>query len=319
MKIAILGSTGLVGQKFIKILEDSTLSVSKIKFFASPSSLGKQINFRGQSYGIEVISEDVLKDFQVLFISTGEELSLKWSPKALKLGLYVIDNSSAFRLSDHPLIVPEINAELIPKTLDIIANPNCSTIQLVMVLKALQKLGPLKSVHVATYQSVSGAGTPAINELLNQTHDPETSVFPYPIAGTCLPQIGSFDSFGLSSEENKIQRETRKILNLPELDISAFCVRVPTPNVHGEAVWVKWDHEVAIEQATEALRDFENIKLLESSPHYNEVSGTPHVYVSRIHIDPDSPQGLKLWVTADNLLKGAAWNSFQILEEIFKR
>jgi len=316
MKIAILGSTGLVGQKFIKTLENSKHSVEKILFFASPASQGKKITFRENTYTVDTISEDKLVSLDVLFISTDESLSLKWSPIALNHGLYVIDNSSAFRLSSHPLIIPEVNKELISKTADIIANPNCSTIQLALVLKALTQISSLSSVHVATYQSVSGAGTAAIEELLNNSHDPENSAFPHPISGTCIPQIGGFDDFGLSSEENKIQNETKKILNLPDLKISAFCVRVPTPNVHGEAVWVEFENEVSLDQAHQALNNFESIELREHYPHFSEVSGTSEVYVSRVHKDLQNPKGLKLWVCADNLLKGAAWNSFQILEEI---
>jgi aspartate-semialdehyde dehydrogenase len=325
MNIGILGATGLVGQTFLNLLKDSPIPLNKLFLFASEKSQDQTVKFKNQDLTVEVLSEEHFKNLDLLFIATGNDLSLHWSPIAVKHGCYVVDNSSAFRM--HPecaLIVPEVNFDDIKKDKpQIIANPNCSTIQLTLPLKALANNYGIKSVKVASYQSVSGAGKEAQQELIDQSKQPEVDFkpvnFTHPIAFNTIPQIGNFLDDGFSSEEDKIMMETRKILNLPNLNISAFTVRVPSLNGHAEVLWVELDKVISKTDLLKSLAQMENLVISEDGFHVvREVSGQKEVFVGRLHQDRFNPNTWIMWVVADNLLKGAAWNALQIAELLFE-
>lgn len=324
MNIGILGATGLVGQTFLDLLKDSPLPLKELHLFASEKSQGQTISFKSKSYTVEVLSEDHLKKLDLLFIATGNDLSLHWSPLAVKHGCFVVDNSSAFRMNPEcALVVPEVNPELLDNSKpQIIANPNCSTIQLTLPLKALAKDYNIKSVKVASYQSVSGAGKEAQQELLEQSKNPDQNFkpvnFTHPIAFNTIPQIGSFMDDGFCTEEDKIMMETRKILNLPNLNISAFTVRVPSLNGHAEVLWIELDKVISKKDFIKSLKKIDNLIVSEEGFHVvKEVSGQKEVFVGRIHQDRFDTNTWIIWVVADNLLKGAAWNALQIAELLF--
>lgn len=325
IKIGILGATGLVGTTFLNLLEKSPLNIQSLTPFASERSAGQKLSFRGQEYTIEVPNKESLKDLDLVFVSSEADISEKWAPVAMEQGAYVIDNSSAFRMDDRfALVVPEVNAHLLQKGKPtIIANPNCSTIQLMLPLYGLAQEFTIESVRVASYQSVSGAGKEAQEELLAQSMKPHEEhapkAFTHPIAFNTIPQIGSFLEDGFCSEEDKIMRESRKILNLPELNISAFTVRVPSLNGHAEAVWVRLTEDITKEQFIEALKKVKNLVVMEDGyPVVRQVSGKTDTYVGRIHQDRYDSKTWLFWVVADNLLKGAAWNALQIAESLYE-
>jgi len=270
----------------------------------------------------------------LVFFSSGDDISLEWAPKAVASGAFAIDNSAAFRMDPNTvLIVPEVNGHLVNNDSkpQIIANPNCSTIQLVVALKPLAEKFGLEEVRVSSYQAVSGAGKDGHDELASQTaayrtdyvatHTPKT--FPHQILFNCIPQIGSFNDDGFCSEEVKIMKETRKILGLPELKVSAFTVRIPALNAHSESVWVTLKQEVSRDQVVDALQNFEGI-IVQDEPKKSiyplalDVSGNDPVYVGRIHRDPEQPKMWLMWVVSDNIRKGAALNGIQIAEKIFR-
>lgn len=318
--VGLVGSTGLVGGAFLTVLADRKFPVKNLRPFASKASLGKTIFFNGQSYPVEILSETAFDDLDLVFIATGEDISLEWSPKIANKGVFVIDNSSAFRLHpETPLVCPEINSHLVNKKQKLYANPNCSTIQLVVLLGALKNAGTLKDVTVASYQAVSGGGRDALSELKNQSTNTSIKplVFPKQIAFNCIPQIGGFDEFGFSSEEQKIMRETKKILELPNLNISAQCVRVPVENGHAESAWVTFEETLTKEQVLKALNEQEGLNVrLEGFDTQVEVSGSDETFVSRIRQDLDNPKRWLFWIVADNIRKGAATNAIQIAEKI---
>lgn len=333
MNIGIVGATGMVGGVFLELLKERNFPVTSIKPFGSAKSLGKEINYNNKNWPLEVLKEGCFDGLDLVFFSSGDDISLEWGPKAAKAGALVVDNSAAFRMDPNtPLIVPEININEIPKSENpgVIANPNCSTIQLVVALNPLLKSFGLQRVHVASYQSVSGGGKEAQQELMNQlqkilnneTAD-ENKCFPHNIAKNCIPQIGSFDANGFCTEELKIINETRKILNQPDLLVSAFTVRVPTLNGHGEAVWVTLNKEVSKQEITECFQNAEGIEILDNPekseyPLVEQATGQNPVYVGRIHQDLLDKKTWIFWVVADNIRKGAALNSIQIAEKYFK-
>ncbi|MCO5114181.1 MAG: aspartate-semialdehyde dehydrogenase [Bdellovibrionaceae bacterium] len=324
IKIGILGATGLVGTTFLNLLEKSPLDITNLVPFASERSAGQQIQFRGKPYTIEVPSKDSLKGLDLVFVSSEADISEKWAPVAIEQGTFVVDNSSAFRMDERfPLVVPEVNKHLIQRDKPtIFANPNCSTIQLMLPLYGISQDFTIESVRVASYQSVSGAGKEAQEELLAQSVKPleehTPKAFPHPIAFNTIPQIGSFLDDGFCSEEDKIMRESRKILNLPDLNISAFTVRVPSLNGHAEAVWVRLKEDISKEQFIKALKKVDNLVVMEEGyPVVRQVSGQTDTYVGRIHQDRYDPKTWLFWVVADNLLKGAAWNALQIAETLY--
>jgi aspartate-semialdehyde dehydrogenase len=332
MNVGVVGATGMVGEVFMSILEKRGFPLTLLRPFASERSEGLKIRVNGREWPVQSLKPGCFDGLDLVFFSSGDDISKEWAPQAMKAGAFAIDNSAAFRMNpDFPLIVPEVNGHLIPKRNKptIIANPNCSTIQLVVVLKALKKFG-LKEVRVATFQSVSGAGKVGPEELLNQTREqladgrvstpPKT--FTHEIAFNCVPQIGSFSDDGFCSEEVKIMKETRKILEQPGLKVSAFTVRVPSLNAHSEAVWVTLNQTPQKAEVLTALKNGEGLVLMEQNlphefPTARQASGQDPVFVGRVHQDLDDKQTWLMWVVADNILKGAALNGIQIAERIF--
>jgi len=328
IKLGIVGATGMVGETFIKILTERKTPISELRLFASEQSLGKKIPFNGKEIPCEVLSAKRFEDLDVVFFSSGDPISKEWAPVAVKAGAWAIDNSAAFRMDPNTaLVVPEINFHHIKgKTPQIIANPNCSTIQMVLPLQALKGLEP-ESVHVASYQSVSGAGKEAVEDLKNQTAQVlrgETAeagkVFKKPIAFDCHPIIGGLDDDGFCSEENKIVAETKKILDLPNLKVSAFTVRVPTVISHAEAVWVQFKKETTREEILKLLKNFPGIKVMENHSEFSSVpyaADREETFVSRIRQSRDMKNTWQMWVVADNIRRGAASNGLSIAEKIF--
>ena len=318
MKLGVVGATGLVGQNFLKLLEKETsFPIEELRLFSqklrSCSFLGKTIQTRSLSPG-------VFEGLDVCFFSAGADVSLKWAPQAVDQGVIVIDNSSAFRSDfDKLLIVPEVNGHLLNYKPQIISNPNCSTIQLVVALQALEKAFGLKSVHVVSLQSISGAGAQALDKLKQDSmailkgeklyKQKEISY-----AFNCVPFIGDLNEEGFCSEEVKIMTESRKILGLPDLKISAFTVRVPCLNSHSEAVRFSIKKTAVKEEILSALSSY--VETSEWSPHARQADQEKEVFVGRIHKDPSIENSWWMWVVADNLLKGASWNGLQIAQEL---
>jgi aspartate-semialdehyde dehydrogenase len=329
LNVGVVGATGMVGEVFLELLEERKFPVNELKLFASDRSKGQTRRFQGREVPIDTLSEDGFKGLDLVFFSSGDDISKEWAPLAVKAGAVAVDNSAAFRMSDeHPLIVPEVNGDLC-KSAKLIANPNCSTIQLVVALHPLLRDFGLESVHVATYQAVSGAGKDGQKELQTQTESwtkgeknlsPRT--FPHPIAMSAIPQIGGFNEQGFCSEEMKIMRETRKILRDKSFRVSAFTVRIPAWNAHSEVAWVRLKKTVTREQFIKSLASqtglvIEDIPSQSIYPTAEKMDGKDPVAVGRIHQDLDDPQTWLMWVVSDNLRKGAALNGIQIAERIF--
>ncbi|MBS4015448.1 MAG: aspartate-semialdehyde dehydrogenase [Candidatus Latescibacteria bacterium] len=329
MNVGIVGATGLVGEKVIQILEERNFPVKNLLLFSSEKSAGTKMVFRKEDVEVAPLTKDVFKNLDIAFFALEESLAKHWIPIAQKECI-VIDKSSAFRLAqDVPLVVPEVNGEKIKEHKNLIANPNCTTIPLVVVLSPLQKEFGLKRVIVSSYQSVSGAGRNALNELIYETEvlaiseeiikDAE-SVFPARIAGNVIPQIGKFDKQGYASEEKKVIEETRKILELPNLPISATCVRVPVRIGHCESVNIELEKEANIDKVIKTLKSADGVKLADSDkyPMPIDAEGNDYVLVGRIRKDLAFENGIVLWLVTDNLRKGAATNAVQIAERLIK-
>ena len=334
MNIAIVGATGMVGQNFLKLLNERNFPVTELRLFTSKKNEGKKISFRSQEFIVQSLQENCFSKLDIAFFSAGEEISRQWAPKAAQAGATVIDNSSAFRMEkDTPLIVPEVNADQIKqvngKKGGIIASPNCSTIQLVLALKPLHLSFELDSVHVSSYQSLSGAGRTALELLKKESQDILNEQSPISLpsnekstAFNCIPQIGAINEDGFSSEEAKLMSETKKILNLPNLKITATAVRVPTFNGHGEAVITTFKKAASKEEVITALEEGKGVKILKDNhlPHQRFVDGQDDVYVGRIRAVPEERGKIwMMWVAADNLRKGAALNGLQIAETLVKQ
>lgn len=331
LRIGIVGATGMVGKTFLNILEERDFKIQELRLFASEMSLGKKMSVSGREWPVHTLTEGCFKGLDLVFFSSGDEISREWAPKAVREGAWAVDNSAAFRMDPEiPLIVPEVNGDLIQKGSQprLIANPNCSTIQLVVALSPLLKSFGIESVQVASYQSVSGAGQPGYDELIEQTENlatnpqPTPKTFPHVIAYNSIPQIGSFDSLGFSSEENKVMKETKKILRAPEVKVSAMTVRVPTLNSHAECVWVTLKKDCDHTQFVKCLEEAPGIVVQDRPsesvyPTQRQVSGQDPVFVGRIHKDLELPRTWLMWVVSDNLRKGAALNGIQIAERIF--
>lgn len=329
LKVGVVGATGMVGQTFMSILEERKFPLAELRPFASENSLGKKIELQGQSWPVQILKEGCFEGLDLVFFSSGDDISKEWAPQAVAAGAFAVDNSAAFRMDPNViLVVPEVNGHLVDKNSkpQIIANPNCSTIQLVVALKPLLDKFGLEEVRVSTYQAVSGAGQGGYDELIEQTSKHQEShqakTFPHPILFNCIPQIGSFNEEGYCSEEVKIMKETRKILGQDKLKVSAFTVRIPALNAHSESVWVTLKKEVSKEQILSALENFEGL-LVQDEPRKSiyplarDVSGKDPVYVGRIHRDVENPNMWLMWVVSDNIRKGAALNGIQIAEKIF--
>jgi aspartate-semialdehyde dehydrogenase len=332
MKIAIVGATGAVGREMIKDLEASRLRDIDVRLCASPRSAGTLLSFRNRNVEVEAFDAAALKGVDYVLMSAGGGFSRDHSPLLVKQGATVIDNSSAFRMVDDvALVVPEVNAAELKKKKgpQIIANPNCSTIQLVVALKPLADKFGLEMVSASTYQSVSGTGQQGIAELGQQVEaqfrfqDPVVKVYAQPIAFNLLPSNGNFDAGGHTEEETKMVRETRKIMNLPDLFVTATSVRVPTFNCHGETVMVRLKRPVTRAEALEAFKGAAGLVLNDKDTHESQptpkaAAGDGRVYVSRVRLpygEAKSPW-LQFWNVADNLKKGAATNAVQILEAL---
>ena len=329
--LAIVGATGMVGQEFIKILKQRDFPIYNISLLASDRSAGKKVYFSNREVEVKETSSELLKDIDIALFSAGAEVSRHFSPIAAKAGAIVIDNSSAFRMEpDVPLVVPEVNSGDIRKHKGIIANPNCSTIQLVVALWPLHKVNPIKRIVVSSYQSVSGTGAAAVNELTAQSKQilngetPVPHVYPHQIAFNLLPEIDVFMDNGYTKEEMKLVKETRKIMHAESIAVSATCVRVPVFTSHSEAVSIEFSESISPDEARLILAEAPSVKLLDDPgislyPQPWSVAGTDEVFVGRIRRDISCDNGLVMWVVADNLRKGAALNAVQIAEELLKQ
>ncbi|MGL6121171.1 MAG: aspartate-semialdehyde dehydrogenase [Fusobacteriaceae bacterium] len=321
MKIAIVGATGLVGTTFLKVLEERDLKIEKLYLFASKNSAGKEINFRGETYTVEELEENSFKrEIDIALFSAGGDISKKYAPIAVENGILVIDNSSAWRMEEGvPLIVPEVNPERAFENSGIIANPNCSTIQCMLPLKALSEKYGLKRVIFNTYQAVSGSGLKGIMDLEGGARGEEPKNYPHPIMNNCLPHIDQFLENGYTKEEMKMVNETRKILQIPELKINATCVRVPVLNGHSVSITVELENSFDLEEVKKVLEEFQGIVLQDSVennlyPIPTKATGKDEVFVGRVRRDFSVENGVSLWVVADNIRKGAATNAVQIAQ-----
>jgi len=324
--VAVVGATGMVGREIIKVLEQRKFPVQKLKFLASERSVGKKLSFRDEEIPVEILGRNSFKGIDIALSSPGSSVSKEFTPYAVKAGAVVIDNTSAFRMQeDVPLVVPEVNPARIKDNKGIIANPNCSTIQMVVALKPIYDAVGIKRIVVSTYQAVSGAGKRAVDTLekeaeaiLGGRNAPE-GFFPYQIALNVIPHIDVFLDNYYTKEEMKMVMETRKIMELPELQITATCARVPVFRGHSESVNIETSENITREKAVELLRTAPGIKLIDN-PAGNKYPmpvmclGRDEVFVGRIRKDESIPNGLNLWVVSDNLRKGAALNAVQIAE-----
>lgn len=324
--VAIVGATGNVGRKFLEILAERDFPINELYLFASKRSAGKTLKFKDADYIVEETCEENIKNKKIDFalFSAGGDTSLEFAPIFSSYGAVVIDNSSAWRMDKNvPLVVPEVNPEDLEWHNGIIANPNCSTIQAMVPLKALLDKYGIERIVYSTYQAVSGAGVQGIKDLEDGLKGIEPKKFPYPIAGNCLPQIDVFLDNGYTKEEMKMIEETRKILHCPELKVTATTVRVPVLNSHSESINVELKNSfevsdiVKLFDSTEGLTVYDNTKDLKY-PTPLQVSGKDDVYVGRIRRDFSLENGLNLWVVADNIRKGAALNAVQIAEVLIK-
>lgn len=329
--VAIVGATGLVGQEFIKILQQRKFPVANLRLLASDRSTGRRMLFEGTEITVEETIATSFKGIDIALFSAGVEVSTYFAPIAAKAGAVVIDNSAAWRMvEDVPLVVPEVNPEDAFKHKGIIANPNCSTIQMVVALYPLHKVSPIKRIIVDTYQSVSGTGAAAMEELSAQTRlvlegkAVVPHVYHHQIAFNLLPEIDVFLDNGYSKEEWKMVNETRKIMHAPDIAISATCVRVPVYIGHSEAIHVEFTSRITAEEARRILANAPGVVVLDDPavslyPHPWMAAGQDPVFVGRIREDNSHPNGLAMWVVADNLRKGAALNAIQIAELLIER
>ena len=332
MKIAIVGASGAVGQEFLSILENHPMPIEELRLFGSKRSAGRSYHFRGEDIVVrELQHNDDFKDIDVALCSAGGSTSIEFAETITKHGTFMIDNSSAFRMEeDVPLVVPEVNGEdAFNAPRRIIANPNCTTIQMVVALNVIERLSHIERVHVATYQSASGAGATAMQEFMEQQRavvehrEPKVEKFAFQLACNLIPHIDVFTENDYTKEEMKMFHETRKIMH-SNIRTSATCVRVPVMRAHSEAIWVETEEELSVEAVREAFSKAEGIVLMDNPaekcypmPLYAE--GKDPVYVGRIRKDLGSERGLSFWCVADQIRKGAALNAIQILELLVSR
>ncbi|MBR0452862.1 MAG: aspartate-semialdehyde dehydrogenase [Bacteroidales bacterium] len=331
MKVAIVGVSGAVGQEFLRVLEERNFPMDELVLFGSARSAGRVYNFKGKDITVkELKHNDDFKDIDIAFTSAGAGTSKEFAETITKYGAIMIDNSSAFRMdNDVPLVVPEVNPEdALNRPRGIIANPNCTTIQMVVALKAIENLSHIKRVHVSTYQAASGAGATAMAELLEQYaqllrgEEPTVEKFAYQLAYNLIPQVDVFTENGYTKEEMKMYNETRKIMH-SDIEVSATCVRVPVLRAHSESIWVETEEAISVAQAREAFEKAEGL-VLQDNPEKKEypmplfLSGKDPVYVGRIRQDLSNPKGLTFWLVGDQIKKGAALNAVQIAEYLVK-
>ena len=329
-RVAIVGATGLVGGEFLRVLEQRAFPIDSLKLLASDRSAGKRLSFMGEELEVAETTEDSFDNVDIALFSAGGDISRRFSPAAARAGAVVIDNSSAFRMDPQvPLVVPEVNPDDIHEHRGIIANPNCSTIQMVVALNPIHKVNPIRRIVVSTYQAVSGTGSAAVDELREQVDlavggregEIAPQAYPHPIAFNVLPFVESFLDNNYTTEEWKMVQETRKIMHEQELAICATCVRVPVYVCHGESVNVELSRPMSADEAREILAGAPGVAVQDDPasqcyplPLYAE--GTDDVFVGRIREDMSHPSGLAMWVVADNLRKGAALNAVQIAEVV---
>ncbi len=324
--VAVMGATGAVGNCFLRILEERKFPISNLRLLASEKSKGKTLKFSGKDYPVEVLTHDSFKGIDIVLASAGASRSLEVLPSAVKAGAVCVDNSSAFRMDkDVPLVVPEVNPQDIKKHKGIIANPNCSTIQMVVALQPIHEKAKIKRIVVTTFQSVSGGGQKKINELREQTGlwlagKPFKPVeFPYQIAFNLLPHIDVFMDNDYTKEEMKMVHETRKIMGDQAIQVNATCVRVPVFYAHSESVNIETEKHISANEARELLLKAPGVKLVDD-PHNKiypmpiDAEGKDATLVGRIRQDESIKNGLSMWVVADNIRKGAALNAIQIAE-----
>ncbi|MEB3190729.1 MAG: aspartate-semialdehyde dehydrogenase [Snowella sp.] len=331
VRVAILGATGAVGTELLELLESRQFPVSKLTLLASPRSEGKRMMFRGESLVVEAVNENSFKEVDLVLASAGGSSSKAWAETIVKSGAVMIDNSSAFRMSPTvPLVVPEINPEAAEKHQGIIANPNCTTILLGVAVYPLHLVQPIKRMVIATYQSASGAGARAMEEVKQQTQailageQPKAEILPYPLAFNLFPHNSPLTDSGYCEEEMKMINETRKIFDDPQIQITATCVRVPVLRAHSEAVNLEFEHPFMVAKAREIISQAPGVKLLEDwqanyFPMPIDATGKDDVLVGRIRQDLSHAQGLELWLCGDQIRKGAALNAIQIAELLVKK
>jgi aspartate-semialdehyde dehydrogenase len=331
MKVAVVGASGAVGQEFLRVLSQRKFPIGELLLFGSPRSAGTVYEFDGRPHPVKLLQHnDDFEGVQFAFVSAGASTSKEFADTITKFGAIMIDNSSAFRMdADVPLVVPEVNPEdafVAPRK--IIANPNCSTIQMVVALKPLHDIAPIKRVHVATYQSASGAGAAAMAELKRQYEqiaageEPTVDKFAYQLAFNVIPHIDVFLDNDYTKEEMKMHLETRKILHA-DINVSATCVRVPTLRAHSEAIWIETERPIAVAEAVAALSKAEGVVVQDNPaqklyPMPLFVAEKDPVYVGRIRTDITNPTGLSFWCVGDQIKKGAALNAVQIAEWLIK-
>ena len=328
--VAVMGATGAVGTCFLNILAQRKFPINNLKLLASERSRGKKLKFNGRSYPVEVLGHDSFKGVDIVLSSAGASRSLEFLPSAVKSGAICVDNTSAYRMQDGvPLVVPEVNARRIKEHKGIIANPNCSTIQMVVALYPIHKAAGIKRIVVTTYQSVSGAGQTKVNELREQSKDflagkkIKPVEFPHPIAFNLIPQIDVFLDNGYTKEEIKMVNETRKIMEDDSIRINATCVRVPVFYAHSESVNIETEKPITPDEVRKLLSNAPGVVLMDDPknkiypmPIYAE--GKDDTFVGRIRRDESVTNGISMWVVSDNIRKGAALNAIQIAEILIK-
>ena len=328
--VAVAGATGAVGREMLEILEERKFPVGELAALASERSEGERVRFKGKSVIVRKLDKDSFRDVDIAFFSAGAERSLEFARAAVKSGAVVVDNSSAFRMDPKvPLVVPEVNAHAVERHNGIIANPNCATIAMVMILKPIHDRVKIKRVVVTTFQSVSGTGKEAMDELAHQTvallnfKDVETKVYPYQIAFNCIPHIDSFLDNGYTREEMKMLHETRKIMEDAAIRVTATTVRVPVFRCHSESLNIEMETGLSANEVREILAAAPGV-IVYDDPKKNlyplaiDVVGKDETYVGRVRVDESVPNGINLWIVSDNLRKGAALNAVQIAEQLIK-
>lgn len=328
MNIAIVGASGAVGQELLKVLDDRKFPVDTLRLFGSERSAGRKYLFRGEEHQVMLLQDnDDFRDIDIAFVSAGASTSIKFADTITCHGAVMIDNSSAFRMNDDvPLVVPEVNgADALNAPRGIIANPNCTTIQMVVALAPVNRISEIKRVHVATYQAASGAGAAAMEELVEQHRalaegrEPRVEKFVTQLAYNVIPHIDVFGDNGYTKEEMKMHFETKKIMHAPTLEVSATCVRVPVLRAHSEAIWVETARPVSVAEAREAFSRADGVVLVDDPankvyPMPLDKAGLDPVYVGRVRSDLANPNGLTFWTVSDQIKKGAALNAVQIAE-----
>ncbi len=330
MNVAIVGASGAVGREFLRVLDEQNFPIDNLSLFGSERSAGTSVRFRGADHVIKLLQHnDDFRDIDIAFVSAGAGVSREYADTITRHGALMIDNSSAFRMDDDvPLVVPEVNGDdAFNAPRRIIANPNCTTIQMVVALKPVNDLSPIRSVHVATYQAASGAGAAAMDELFEQHRaiaggaQPVAQKFVHQLAFNVIPHIDVFTDNGYTKEEMKMHLETKKIMHAPDLEVSATCVRVPVMRAHSEAIWVETERPLALDEVRAAMEAAEGVVVVDEHapkgyPMPLDKAGHDPVYVGRLRADLANPNGIAFWTVSDQIKKGAALNAVQIAQYI---